>query len=270
MSTRNRLRSLLPLLPLNGIRPIASACVVAAAIVVVLAFAVLPADADPRVTPVPNDGIATADNVAFVAAEITATATAIPNHRERDILTGPSPTPRQVRRPLLDPTAVPTRTATAIAPTPTPSGPPLSDLQMVANRGFESPGTWYLEPGATIASGEAHRGEGYLLLASTGGYADQRFAVEPGVTYRVAMYVKVSAIGVSQARIGVRYENGAYASVGVQSPLVVAGDKPGWRKVVFTFTAPENAAHALLTFWNPFGGASLAVDDVSIRPFLPE
>jgi hypothetical protein len=255
------------MIPLSGLKPVASACAVAAAIAVALAFAVIPADADPTLPPPPSsDQAIAANSVAFVAApKITATATMQP---DRKIQIGPSPTPRQIRRPLLSPTAAPTQTP--IPPTATPDGPILSDVQLVANRGFESPGSWYLEQGASIATGNAHRGDGYLLLGSTGGYADQRFAVQPGVTYRVAMYVHVSAPATTRARIGVRYEDGAYTAVGLLDPIVVAVDEIGWQKVVFTFTAPDSAANALLTFWNPFGGASFAVDDVSIRPYLPE
>jgi hypothetical protein len=234
-------------------------------IVAALAFAVLPADADPTMTPTAQSDAVAAEQVAFVAAPAI-TATQTPSlARDLHLETGPSPTPRTIRRPDLIPSPEPTATAT-----PTPSGPPLTDVQMVANRGFESPGAWYLEQGATIATGDAHRGDGYLLLAATGGYADQRFTIEPGTTYRVAMYVRAGAGDATRARIGVRFEDGAYNAVGLLAPVVVESDTPGWRKVVFTFTPPQGATQALITFWNPFGASALAVDDISIRPFAKE
>lgn len=260
MSTRQRFRALVPL---RGFGPVSWACAVAAAVVLVLALAVLPVDADPTVpTPTPDGIVVAAGNVqAYVAPIETPTTTDGIDHRDLHLQIIPSPTPRLVRRPQPSPTA---------AATSTPQGPVLSDVQLIANRGFESRDAWYLEQGATIATGAAHRGEGFLLIDSTGGYADQRFAVEPGVTYRVAVWTRVSGIGASGARIGIRYEDGAYNLVSLLDPITIEANGQVWTKVVFTFTPPQGTARALITFWNPPGGTSLSIDDLSVRAYLED
>jgi hypothetical protein len=260
MPIRHRLRAAFPL---GRPGPIAAACAVAAAVAVVLALTVLPADADPSgAAPTPT-GIASPAPRAHVAGTpmTTATATAGSSSRALRLQTAPSPTPRVIRRPPPSPT---------VTPTATPHAPVLSDEQLVANRGFEAPDVWYLEPGATIATGDAHRGDRYLFIGSTGGYADQRFVVEAGVTYRVAAWARVSGPGASAARIGLRYDDAAYNTVAPVEPVAIAESEPTWRKVVFTFTPPDGVTRALITFWNPPGGAALSIDDVSIRAVITE
>lgn len=245
--------------------PLITACVGAAAIVVVLAYAVLPADADPKTsTPTPT-GIALATNGLGneTAPEPTDTATAA-SRTVRDLTLDniPTPTPRVIRRPKPSPTAEPTRSVKTVA---------LADQELVANGEFEAfDSSWYLEQGAVVTTGDAHDGSSFLLIDTSGGYADQRVTVEVDVTYQVSIWAKVSDAGTEAPQIGVRYEDGRYNAVAAIDPIQITVNDRGWTNVAFTFTPPDGAARALISFWNPPGNGSLSIDDVSIRALVAE
>lgn len=250
MATRGRSRR--TTLNLN---PLALACLCAGAIVLALAFAVTSSGEDEEGDPPP-----TAVALALLDAELdpspSASPTPTPPSRAFAVEPTPTSTPRVIKRPKLSPTPEPTAT---LEPTPTvdPYGP-----ELVANGGFETTdGVWYVEQGANRATGDAHDGAAYLLIDAGGGYADQRIVVEAGVTYEVVVWVAVAAGG--RGEIGVRFEDARFASVAAD-PIQRTVSEPGWTSISFTFVAPAGAERALISFWNPGGGA-LAIDEVSVR-----
>jgi hypothetical protein len=231
-------------------------------IVVVLAFVVLPADADPTPpTPTKPAIVRPTNDVAETALEPTDTPE--PTRRAGrnlalEIL--PTSTPRVIRRPDLDPTVTPTESVKT---------PTLADQELVANGDFEVvDSSWYLEPGAIVATGDAHGGNGLLFIETTGGYADQRVAIDAGVTYQVSVWARVSNDRAEAAEIGVRYEDNAYNAVPTIDPIQIQISDQSWTNVVVTFTPPDGASQALISFWNPPGNGSFSIDDVSVRAFI--
>src|SRR5690606_22589721 len=65
---------------------------------------------------------------------------------------------------------------------------------------------WYVEGGAGTVTQNAHSGTRALRLPASGGFADQQITFEPGTTYELSAWGRLSASG-DVAQVGVTYRN---------------------------------------------------------------
>jgi len=95
-------------------------------------------------------------------------------------LPGSTPTPRQIRRPEIIPTATPT--------------PEFLTTQYVMNGGAENDlQGWYVEPSVGLTAEFVHGGSSAFLVGAGGGFASSQIMLEPGRTYRLSAWERFLA-----------------------------------------------------------------------------
>jgi hypothetical protein len=157
------------------------------------------------------------------------------------------------------------------SPTPSPSptvGPAPEERNFVANGGFDDGlDGWYVEDdvGVAVAGGRS-RGPA-VRLGAGGGYVDGAIAIEPGRSYRLQAWGRVSVAGDS-GRVGILYLDAEGNRIESEEPRPIVYDELTLTRHSIKFTAPPAAAAARVYVWKPSGPAEFVVDDVSVREIV--
>ncbi len=234
---------------------------VALIVVAALAVAVLP-DRDPDPTfPVQVISTTVIEPDEKAEAGETATQTPTPDLTAAVLtpamitfdLPGSTPTPREIRRPEIDPTATPT--------------PEFLSTQYLSNGGAENDlQGWYVEPGVSVTTDVVHGGNAAILVETGGGFASSQITIEPGRSYRLSAWGVLSSGGESgQVGIGYFDANGQRLTLSEPTPLVF--DDPFFARQVLTFTPVPEAVRVEIYLWKPAGTATFVVDDISVRAY---
>jgi hypothetical protein len=231
------------------VAPVAAALVVAALVTTIVARAFPSTHATDPTTATTAATTTAAEPAAEPPTTTAAPAAAAPH---------PTPTARAVRRPSPSPSPVPSPTV----------GPTLSRDELVADGGFEDGlADWYVESGVETVTGEAHRGAQAARLDATGGYADRRIAAEPGTTYRLSVWGKLSAAG-DTGTVGLIYRDDAGNRLSAQEPSPLAFAGTAFARRTLTFAPPADVATVQVYLWKQSGPAAFLVDDLSVRALL--
>lgn len=216
--------------------------------------------------------------IARIVLPLIASETSAPPHR----VSGQGPPPAADPGPkaaLVANLVLPTKTATAepsatiravhrstatAAPSPTAT-PGRAGAQLVRNGGFES-GTdgWRIDPGVTVVTGDAHRGDSAIQITWSGGFADQPIAYTPGTTYTLSAWGRTSLDG-DPGSIGVVYRDADGVRLQALEPPPLSFDTPAYAKRTMTFVPPPGAATVHIFAGKAPGLATFTADDLSVR-----
>jgi hypothetical protein len=141
----------------------------------------------------------------------------------------------------------------------TPAPTPATSANMIANAGFESGMTDWVDWGSTsVASGQASSGTSALRVGPAAGGAGQLVSgIVPGNTYRLTAQAKVSSAS-ETVYIGVNFVDDQGIPFTQNSVLVTSTD---FTTASLDVVAPPSAVNALVYVWKNAGSGLASVDD---------
>jgi mannan endo-1,4-beta-mannosidase len=131
---------------------------------------------------------------------------------------------------------------------------------LLANPGFEAgDANWEKWGSPIVTSGAAHSGTKSLMVKRNTGGASMSVAVQPGKTYRVGLWVKFAAAGVSSHTLTMD----SFGTQQGQQNLTFSGSTE-WEYKQLLYTPLQGVQHIRISFWNSTA-ADYYMDDAVIR-----
>jgi len=173
-----------------------------------------------------------------------------------------------VAGPQLGRSWVTPRTA-QVGASPVPVGQDPSPTNLISNGGFEDDLAYWSVEGEGVPSGrDPYQGVVSLQVGFAGGYAGQRVAIQPGITYRLSVWGKVDAVG-DAGYVGVTFRNAASERLTEREPRPLAFTKRDYLQQSLEFRVDDSVAIVTLFVFKESGPAQFFVDEIVVVPLDP-